>query len=132
VPVPISSSNRRVVLPCFILLSLRSCYLRAVFELLRLRDFLKINLEQTVRIHKNNCQCKRVNLQMSGHFHKYFTYKNIGILCLVPLSQQIYQQIKQRDVSRQALSTSSDKERTVVFYARFEVFTVLTLKVLVF
>ena len=72
-----------------------------------------------------------VNLQMSGHTHKYFTYKNLGISCLVPLSQQIYEQIKTRDVSRQALSTSSDKERAVVFYAGFEVFTALMLEILV-
>jgi len=68
---------------------------------------------------------------MSGHFHKYFTSNKLGILCLVPLSQQIYEQIKTWDVSRQALSTSSDKEITVVFYVTFAVFTAQMLMILV-
>jgi len=55
------SSHQQVILQCFRLFSLSSVYLVAAFELSRLWIFWKINLDQTLKIHKTTLDRKGLN-----------------------------------------------------------------------
>jgi len=68
---PMSSSYRHFILQCFMLVSLTSCCPVVPFELWRLEILGKINLGQTVGIHKNNWECIRLNILR--HFQKAST-----------------------------------------------------------
>jgi len=50
VPGPMLSSNRHVILQCFMLVFLNYCHLMDTFEHGKLEIFRKINLDQTVGI----------------------------------------------------------------------------------
>ena len=44
--------------------SISFCYLVATFDLWKLEIFWKINMDQTVGIHKNNLDCKSLNISL--------------------------------------------------------------------
>ena len=64
-PSQMSSSNRHVILQCFMLVFACIFHLMATSELRRSEIFWKINLDQTVAIHNNNLDCKARMLQQT-------------------------------------------------------------------
>jgi hypothetical protein len=68
VPDRMSASNRRDIYPVLFLFTLSSTYLATTVELQILQIFSKINLGQTVGIHKNNFDRRKLKvLQLLAH-----------------------------------------------------------------